>query len=220
MRSEQTPDDLRVKRRASRGDAGQRVEEVVDVEHAVLEQVAEAAAGHQLDRVASLDVLREQQDAEVRVGRSQAACYLCAIVGVIRRHADVDDRHVGLGLVDGGFKRVGVGGPGDDLVAGIVEQAGASLPTQRPALSDHDPHGTTASTVVPCPSLLASASAPPSALTRSPRPASPDPADTVAPPLPSSTIRTSTRPSQRAMRTSIRVASACLTAFAIASLVT
>src|ERR1051325_8226186 len=42
------------------GDAARRIEEVVDVEHAVLEQVAEAAAvGDQLDDVARLDVLGE-----------------------------------------------------------------------------------------------------------------------------------------------------------------
>ena len=67
-RGDQRGHHLRVQRRAARGHAPRRLEEVVDVEHAVLEQVAEAAAGgDELDDVAGLDVLGEHQHRRVRV---------------------------------------------------------------------------------------------------------------------------------------------------------
>ena len=80
-RSEEPADDLGVERGAAGGDARQGVEEVVDVEHAVLEQVAEAAGGHEVDRVAGLDVLGEHEDAEVGIGRAQAPRDARAVVG-------------------------------------------------------------------------------------------------------------------------------------------
>ena len=58
---------------------------------------------------------------------------------------------------------------------GVGEQAREPLAEQRRVLADHDAHGTTASTVVPCPASLPSASAPPTASTRSLSPASPEP---------------------------------------------
>ena len=75
-RADQRRDDLRVERRAAVGDAARGVEEVVDVEHPVLEQVAEAAAGgDELDDVAGLDVLGEHEHAgpRVRCAGSRAA---------------------------------------------------------------------------------------------------------------------------------------------------
>src|SRR3954453_15123200 len=45
LRREQAAHDLRVQRRAALADAARGVEEVVDVEHAVLQQVAEPAPG-------------------------------------------------------------------------------------------------------------------------------------------------------------------------------
>ena len=58
-------DDLRVERRAAAGDALGRGEELADVEHAVLEQVAEAAERDELDGVRGLDVLGEHEHADV-----------------------------------------------------------------------------------------------------------------------------------------------------------
>ena len=104
--------------------------------------------------MAGLDVPGEHEDAQVRVGGSQAARDPRTVVGVIRRHADDDDRDVGLRLVDRGLERVGVAGLGDDLVPCVGEQAGEPLAEQRGVLSDHDAHGTTASTIVPRPSSL------------------------------------------------------------------
>ena len=66
--SEQPPHDLRVQRRAAAGDAFGGLEEVVDGEHAVFEEVAEASEGDQLDGVGGLDVLGEHEHPDVRVG--------------------------------------------------------------------------------------------------------------------------------------------------------
>ena len=66
-RADQRRHDLRVERGAALADAARGVEEVVDVEHAVLQQVAEAAArGDELDDVARLDVLGEDEHGGAR----------------------------------------------------------------------------------------------------------------------------------------------------------
>ena len=49
---------------------------------------------------------------------------------------------------------LGVGGAADDVVAGVDQQAGQPLAEQRRVLADHDPHGSTASIVVPAPGGL------------------------------------------------------------------
>ena len=67
-------DDLGVECGAAAGDAPGGIEEVVHVEHAVLEQVAEAAAGaDEVDGVPGLDVLGQDEHgrAGVRTGGSR-----------------------------------------------------------------------------------------------------------------------------------------------------
>ena len=64
---DQPRDDLRVERRAAGGDPLGGGEELADVEHAVLEQVAEAAERDQLDGVRGLDVLGEHEHADLGV---------------------------------------------------------------------------------------------------------------------------------------------------------
>ena len=62
---EQRGDDLGVECGASVGDSCDGAEEVRDVQHPVLEQVAEPAQSGELDAVGGLDVLRKEQDAQV-----------------------------------------------------------------------------------------------------------------------------------------------------------
>ena len=59
------------------------------------------------------------------------------------------DREVRIGLVHGGDQRRRVRGLGHDVVPGVDEQAGQALAEQRGVLTDHDAHGSTASTTVP-----------------------------------------------------------------------
>ena len=109
-------------------DAPRGVEEVVDVEHAVLEQVAEAAAGGRparrcgASRCAGRGPARRSRVRSADLGRGARA-----LVVVVGRHADVDDGEVGRVLADEREQRVGVAGPADDLVPGVLEQPGEAL---------------------------------------------------------------------------------------------
>ncbi len=168
-RAEQRRDHLGVEGGAARGDPAQRVEEVVDVEDPVLEQVAEAAPGDQLDRVPGLDVLGEQHDGQVGLPLAEVRGRAGAVVGAVRGHPDVDDREVRQLLLDDLDQRDRVRGPADHLVAGVLEQPGQALAEEGRVLADHDAHGSAASTSVPRPSGLATCSEPPRAATRSPQ---------------------------------------------------
>lgn len=64
--TEQSGDDLRVECRAAVCDTTERVEELVDVEDAVFQQVAEASRADQFDRVVRFDVLGEEHDPDRR----------------------------------------------------------------------------------------------------------------------------------------------------------
>ena len=97
VHADQPRHHLRVERRPAGGHPSQCVEKVIDVEDAVLEQVAEPSTGHQLDRVPGLDVLRQQHDAELGVLGADGPRRPSAIVGQIGRHPHVDDGQVGCG---------------------------------------------------------------------------------------------------------------------------
>ena len=203
------------------GDAPQGVQEVVDVEDAVLEQVAEGAGADEVDRVRGLDVLGEQQDPQSGMRRPQGHGGARAVVGVVGRHPDVDDGEVGVVARTASISVVASGDPGHDLVAGVGEQAGQSLAEQggvlarsrcarQHRLDDRCRHR----------AWLSIDSCPPWAPTRSARPASPDPGRDAARPLPSSVTRTCSWPATVATSRVIVVASACLTALVIASAAT
>jgi hypothetical protein len=96
--SDESRADGRVDNRLSLADAAERIDEDGDVDHALLQQIADPFGMllQQRHRVARLDVLGEHEDADHGVvgphplGRDEA------LVGVGGLHADVDDRHVRL----------------------------------------------------------------------------------------------------------------------------
>ncbi len=90
-------DDGRVERRAARGHAPDGGAEVGHLGDPVLQQVADVrgAVTEQVDDVLGLRVLRQDQHADGREPRPDLARRPHALVGVGRRHADVDHRHVG-----------------------------------------------------------------------------------------------------------------------------
>ena len=134
------------------GDPPRRVEEVVNVEHAVLEQIAEAAAGgDELDDVAGLDVLGEHQHGRAGMLATDLGGRAGPLVVVVGRHAHVDDREVGRVLLHERQQRVRVSGAADDLVPVVLDQAGQSLAQERGVLGDHDAHGSSTSIRVPPP---------------------------------------------------------------------
>ncbi len=91
-------DDLGVDRGAAGRDPVDRLEELARLGDAVLEQIADPACvpGEELAGVPLLDVLREHEHRELRCSLPQLERRTDALVGERRRHANVDDRHLGL----------------------------------------------------------------------------------------------------------------------------
>ena len=156
--AEQLRDDLGVERGAALAHAAHRVDEVGDVHHAVLEQVADPArltrAGEQLGGVGVLDVLRDDEDRRLRRRLPQLERGAQALVAEGRRQADVDDRDVGRVEPDRVDERVGVVDGRDDLEAVRLEQPHHPVAQQREVLGDHDAHGSSARTIVGPPAGL------------------------------------------------------------------
>jgi hypothetical protein len=86
-------DDRGIERRAPVGHAPDRARELVDVGDPVLEHVADSlgVVCEQLERVVRLDVLGQHQHADVLVLRANRLRRGQSLVGVARRHADIDD---------------------------------------------------------------------------------------------------------------------------------
>ena len=97
------------------------------------------------------------------------------LIGMRRRHPDVDDRHVRLRAVDELEQLLGVGGHPDDLEPGLLEQPRQPLAEDHRVVGDRYAHGICAIRRVPRPGGLDTVNWPPSASTRSARPRSPDP---------------------------------------------
>ena len=106
--AEQLRDDLGVDRRAAGSDAPRGGKELVDVGHAVLQQVADAAAAaaQQIGGVALLDVLAEDQNRDLGLAAAQLDRGAHALVGLRRWHPHVDDREVGPMLIRGASSAV------------------------------------------------------------------------------------------------------------------
>src|SRR5262249_40228190 len=201
--SEELSDDFGVDRRPARRHPVDRLDEVVDRKHAILEQVAEPLRmlAEQLQRVPCLDDLREQEHPDVWMLGADLDGGACALVGLRRRHPDVDDRDVGLPGRDCPTQRVGVADLGDDVDAVVDENVRNALPQEQGVVSDHCAHGISATTRVPPAAGDSTRSVPPSASTRSAIPWSPEPKTACAPPTPSSA--TSSSSSARSRRTTI-----------------
>ena len=218
--AEELRDDVGVDDGAAVRDAADGGEELVELDDPVLEQVAEAlgAVAEERERVARLDDLREDEHPDLRMLGADRHRRLRPLVGVGRRHADVDDRDVGLLAPHDPLQRVGVTDLRDDLEAVLREDAGDALPRagrsrrrSRPArkLPDHA-----------CPAA-GRALDPQAAAVR---------LDAVAEPAQARAVAVHRRPAdsvvdhlddERAVATAAlivtEVASACLTAFASAS---
>ena len=95
----------------------------------------------QSQRVARLDVLREHEHTNVRMLAPYLVCGNEALVGVRRRHADVDDRHVRLVRADLAQQVGCIAGLRDDLDARLLEQTSHSFPQEQLVVGDHGPHG-------------------------------------------------------------------------------
>src|SRR4029450_12137747 len=94
--------------------------------------------------VAGLDVLRQDQDADLGMLSPDGLGGDQALIGMGRRHADVDQGHVRAGQAHLGEQALGVLGLGDPLDAGVAQQPDDSLAGEH-GVAGHDyPHGSSA----------------------------------------------------------------------------
>jgi signal transduction histidine kinase len=133
----------RIHHRGAGGDAPDRVYEVRDVGDPALQQVADAlAARQQVHRLGHLDVRGQDDD---RGGGQFLADHpgrLEALGGMPRRHADVDNRQVGLDGPDEREQPGAVPRLARDLVPGTGEQAGQALSQEDIVVGEHGPRRT------------------------------------------------------------------------------
>src|SRR5205809_3395712 len=115
-------------------------------------------------RIVRLDVLRQDEYADVRVLGSDLLRGYKALVGVAWRHANVDDRCVGTRKADVAEEFVSILGFGDDVDACLFEQADDALTREHKVVGDDYAHGITARRLV-----SPTSSEPPRAPTRSAR---------------------------------------------------
>ena len=126
-----------------RGDALDGVDELGDVAHAVLEQVADArgVVADELEHVRRLEVLGEDEHGDRRMRPADLGRRDEPVVRVARRHAHVDDRDVRRVRADLQQQVVGVDGAADDLVPRLDEQRRDPLAKQRVVVGDDDAQG-------------------------------------------------------------------------------
>ena len=141
--ADEARDHGRVERRAARRHALDGVDELRDVAHAVLEQVADAGGivAHELEHVGRLEVLGEDEDRDRRMGAADLGGGHQSVVGVARRHADVDDGDVGHVGAHLEHEVVRVVRAADHLVPGVPEQRRDALAQQRIVVGDHHAQG-------------------------------------------------------------------------------
>src|SRR4051794_4106520 len=192
---DQLGDDLAVERGPAPRDALDRADERLDVPHPLLEQVADPALPRvqQLRRVDGLHVLAEDEHAQPRVLLAGLERRADALVGERRRKPDVNDREVRLVPGEDPAQAVGVLRLRHDIDSLVLEQRDDALAQECLVLGDDYSHGSSACTVVPSPGLLTTTRMPSSASTRLRSPERPLPSGS-APPGPSSSISTTSRP--------------------------
>ena len=86
-----------------------------------------------------------------RVPRADLVRRAQPFVGERRRHPDVDDRHVGLVLVDLAQQLLGGRRLRRHVDPGAPQERGDALAHERAVVGDHDAHGSSAVTTVPAP---------------------------------------------------------------------
>src|SRR4029453_17946783 len=195
-------------------------QEVADLGHALLEQIADGTrlVREQLGRVPLLHVLREPERGRAGPAPADLDRRAQALVGERRRHPDVDDADVRPLAFDGLDQAERVLHRADDLMPLVAEQAAEPLAEQDAVLGDHDTHGISTIRTVGPPSGESRCSSPSSAPTRSRRPASPEPSSIDAPPTPSSWTWVVSQPSSaRRTVTFALVAFECFATLARAS---
>jgi PAS domain S-box-containing protein len=121
---DQTLDHLGVEGGAAVGDPLDGLDELGDVSHPLLEQVADSrrVVADELQHVCRLEMLGEDQDGDGGIRAPDLRSGDETVVGVPRRHAHVHDRHVGGIRPDFQEQLVRAPGPAHHLVPCVLEQ--------------------------------------------------------------------------------------------------
>ena len=138
----------------------------------VLQQVggARSARVDERERVIGIDVLGEDDHADIRVLALDRGCGGDAFAGVAGRHADIDQCHVRARPGHGTDQGVGVAYGRGDLMAAGAQQLRKPVADQRGVVGDNEAHGISARMIVPAPLPVCTERVPSSAPTRSRRP--------------------------------------------------
>ena len=123
-------DELRVECRPAIGDPGRRVDEGLYLTDSLLEQVSDSVGtvGEQVERVALLEVLREDQQACLGPPLTYLQSRAQPIVAMTWRHVDIGNhqvRAVGESLAQ---QVLGIAGLSHDIKPGLREQPRDALP--------------------------------------------------------------------------------------------
>src|SRR5439155_16078520 len=139
-------DYRRVDDRLSVADSPERVDQDGDVEDALFEEVADSLGMllEEADRVRRLDVVRENEHADVGMLGADPLRGDEALVRVGRRHADVDDRSVRSLCPNLPHEGGSVFGLSDDVDACLLEEAHDPLTGEHRVLGDDYAHGISA----------------------------------------------------------------------------
>lgn len=113
---DQRLDETRVNNGSARRDPSQRVDELVHVQDATLEQVADPIAGREeLARLLDLDMCRQDEDARVGMLFANRLCRDEPLGRMRGRHPNIDDHELGLVFADELEELAGVAGLADHL---------------------------------------------------------------------------------------------------------
>src|SRR5437899_1731340 len=154
---------------------------------------------------------------------AQCDCGHQAFVGERRRHADVDDRHVGREFVDRFDQFVGGTNLRDHLMTPFNEQLHQAIAQDGAVFGDDEaghcsaPGGTTTVTTVGPPAGLSISSLPSSIANRSRKPVRPEPLPTCTPPEPLSSTMIRNSAVSPLMRTEPWLAAECRVTLASSS---
>src|SRR3954453_4074880 len=195
--------------------------ELVDIRHAILQQVADTLTRlrQQLHRIPRLHVLAQHQHPHLRIPLTDPLRRTQPLIRMRRRHPDIHDRHIRLGKPPPPHQILRIINLPNHLKPRIHQQPRHTLPQQHRIIRQHYSHGITDDTQVPEP-LLRTASIPSRASTRSASPRRPVPPSGSAPPTPSSETSIVALPSKRMIRTVACLALAYLATFVSASATT
>ena len=141
-RRDELLNERRVDDRTAFDDALERLEEVVHVRDATLQQIpASLATGEEIHRVLDLHVGRENEDPHVGILRADGVRRLEPFRRVCGWHADVDDQQVRLVLAACPKRGHTIACLSDDVEARALEQAGKPFSEEDVVVGNHDPSG-------------------------------------------------------------------------------